>query len=291
MVSIECMGVDAGLNISFRIFIERLVGNKLFDEAISCNLAMKVKFGIFEYNERRWILLMICLTKQIALWINCPERISSHLMKNVLLFVFLLCTKMGLGQVDLVNHTLKNAREGTLYIGVGNIISIAGVEKLSDSTRLISGKFKVIRLSNNKGFNVLASDLATDTLKLFNGDELIAEKVYKSEMICNPIVTYGDFNDGTITKSQLWATRTLNCSFSCNFNTFITVTNFTLSVRRNGWAETDFVGKVDGNTIPDDYFNTLLFLKSGDEIIFSGIVVLGHHFCPRTFEDLHFFIE
>jgi hypothetical protein len=198
---------------------------------------------------------------------------------------------MILGQVDLVNHTLKNVREGTLYIGVGNIISIEGFEKLSDSTRLVSSKFKVNRLPNNKGFNVETSDQAIDTLKLFNGDELIAEKVYKSEMICRQIVTYGDFNGKTITKTQLSTTRTLNCSFPCNYYTYINVVRFTLSIRRNGWAEIDFVGQVEGNTIPDDYFKTLLFLKSGDEIIFSGIVVMGHEVCPRTNKDLHYMIE
>lgn len=115
---------------------------------------------------------------------------------------------------------------------------------------------------------------------------MIAQKFYKAEKICMPIVTFGNYEKRELTIQQLLSAKKLICTFPCNYYTVINVVSFHIGIIKNGWEETDFVGAVDGNEIPTEYDNSFKFLKEGDKIIFSKISVMGHDVCPRRLYDL-----
>lgn len=212
-------------------------------------------------------------------------------MRYTLFILFLFVSKVSFGQPELINQRLKNVNEGTLYIGVDNIISISGQDNLSDSIQLVSTIFEVYRFPDEKVFNVSAKYLQSDTLKLYEGEKLIAQKFYKAEKICMPIATYGIYEEKELSIQQLLSTKKLICTFPCNYYTVINVVSFHIGIIKNGWEETDFVGAVDGNEIPIEYYNSFKFLKKGDKIIFSKITVMGHDVCPRRLYDLEISIK
>ena len=177
-----------------------------------------------------------------------------------------------LSQVDIENVSLIDPSLSILYIKVENDISLSG-SVIDSNTRLTSATGRVFEYPHNEGFSVVPHYASTsDTLRLYQANELILTKVYELRRLENPITQLGVISDTIASLQQVLENPNLNIVIpDCHYDHNFWVIGFTMTlVQANGDTLKSFSG-TSGNQLTDTQLGYIRDLRPGDKLAFTEI--------------------
>lgn len=184
-----------------------------------------------------------------------------------------------LAQADIKNTSLTNPNLALLYMGIENRITVSGLE--NDTTlKLTSAAGQVVEFKWNNDprlFFVKINYADTDTLKLYQDDELLLTRVYQVKEIGYPIPQLGDIADSIAIIQQILENPTLNvvipdCYFDHRFRVFCFKVTF---LKAKGDTLKTF-DRTNGNQLTNAQTKIIGDLKPGNKIAFTEITAT----CP-----------
>jgi len=182
-------------------------------------------------------------------------------------------------QVDISNSSLKYPQINILYIGVENIIKVSGVDKDSN-LKLISSKGEVrksIWYDSLNTFLVRVHYTGTDTLRLYQDQNLLLTRIYAVEKV-NPIIAQlGDILDTTATKQEILKAPILNVVIpNCYLDHQFQIISFQISFLKAYGDTIKTLYTTNGNHLIKKQINLIKKLMPGNKIAFAYITAT----CP-----------
>jgi GldM C-terminal domain len=196
----------------------------------------------------------------------------------MLLFMPLLTN----AQLRLINPRLFNPDSAYLYVGIDNILQVAGYDN-KGSLQIKTTKTLVQRGRGENEFILRPVSRGTDTVRLYKQGRCILTKVYQVNYIPGPIVSIGKNNSNyLLTVEEILTDPSLYIVLpGCHIDARFAVFSFdVIFVRVN--TDTIMPQRTEGNRMGAGLVNIIKTLAAGDKIIFDNIKVTGPDSHTRT---------
>jgi len=228
-------------------------------------------------------------------------------MKILLFYLFFFWSFPGFSQYQILNNSLTDPSIPILYVGIDNIIEVKGIDDFLDYQ--LNDSFKKISKENNKKsifrIYINTSTANYDTVNLILNNQIIFTKIYKKEIIQDPIAMVGNITDSVASTQEIVSNTLLSvyipeCYYKFNYwilsysvyfiidgdsvpftqlypkGSIDSIDVFTAETYKDSLilftrTEDYYEDKIAGNHLPTALINRISKLKDGDRLVFHRI--------------------
>ena len=206
-------------------------------------------------------------TEIISDRINNNRSMRITTLKTIL---FLLVGNYSYGQFNIINNSLVNTSSNVLFVKFRNEISISGNQ--SNSYNLTSKRKATITKLSATDFIVIPRSTGIDTIRMFEKNKLIYEKVFKVDTLPGFILALGSIKEGLVSKEEIILNKRLQVYFpTCKCPTEFVVDFFKLRFVSHNLAPNEKYMIIPGNALNEKAINLIRRLSSNDQLIFEDI--------------------
>jgi hypothetical protein len=178
------------------------------------------------------------------------------------------------GQIDLKSVSLNDPDMNIMYAGIENHIKVQGLE-LDNDTRLVSSKGEVRPNTGggNSDFYLSYTKSKRDTLRLFQGEELLFEEPFEVRILPEPVARLGEINTNSASVSQVLDDPSINIVIEdCYWDYQFSFSTFDLKLIDESGNIILSLDDVEGTEIPEDVQKQIKELKHGDALLIKNII-------------------
>ena len=202
-------------------------------------------------------------------------------MKFSLALILCFFALPSFGQLKVINKDLIKPDSNLLYYSVQNHLAIVGLIELKE-IKIVSSSNSEISIDNKEIIIRPRTKLGLDTLRFFKGKTVILSKVYKIDVLEDPISQLAFTSDTILFKNAIIANPILSVKLPNSIYSIKSVVYaFSCWIyRKNGQI---FQFENDGGRLSNKIIASIQSLSPGDRLVFENIKIgFGPSYCPRT---------